>query len=321
MVEKMEQVIDKRTDVSASNRACIWMQAGVVKMKICPYHYNCGSCEYDQAMSMKMKRLMAERELAPASAREFEKTTDVLWPELLKLRSSGDRKCRHMLLKEVPFKLCPNAFRCWTCEYDQTVSDRIARTIPITEADLQIVEGFLFPSDPLFLFHPGHTWLRLENGGHMKVGIDDVAARLLGKVKSSTLPQIGDVLKQGQKACAVSSDGRTIPLQSPVDGVVTSINVKVHHDPGVLLRSPYSEGWLFTVNVADLRKMNKGLLSKDKAQNWMTREAQRLDEMLQDRNLGKLAADGGRVVGSILESVGSDAWAVMIKEFLEPRIN
>jgi glycine cleavage system H protein len=293
------------------------MQAGVVKMKICPYHYNCGSCEYDQAMSVKMKRLMAERELEPASAREFEKTTDLLWPELLKLRSSGDRKCRHMLLKEVPFKLCPNAFRCWTCEYDQMVSDRIARTIPIDERDLQMVEGFLFPADPLFFFHRGHTWIHLENGGHMKVGIDDMAARLIGSVKKPMLPKVGDVLQQGQKACAVTSDGRTINLQSPVDGVVTSINVKVLNNPGVLLTKPYSEGWLFTVDVPDLRKANKVLLSKEKAQSWMTQEAQRLDERLQDKNLGKLAADGGHIVESILDSVGSDAWNSILKEFLE----
>jgi len=321
MAQRMEQAVGKKTDILASNRACIWMQAGVVKMKICPYHYNCGSCEYDQAMSVKMKRLMAERELEPASAREFEKTTDVLWPELLKLRSSGDRRCRHMLLQEVPFKLCPNAFRCWTCEYDQTISDRIGGTIPIRESDLQMVEGFLFPADPLFLFHKGHTWLHLENGGHMKVGIDDMAARLIGSATKSTLPKVGDVLQWGQKACTVISDGRAINLQSPVDGVVTSVNMKVHNDPEVPLKSPYSDGWLFTVDVADLRKANKMLLSKDKAQSWMTQEAQRLDEMLQDRNLGKLAADGGHVVGSIRESVGSGVWAAIVKEFLESRIN
>ncbi len=321
MAEKMEQAIDKRTDIMASNRACIWMQAGVVKMKLCPYHYNCGSCEYDQAMSMKMKRLMAERELVPASAREFEKTSEVLWPELLKLRSSGDRKCRHMLLKEVPFKLCPNAFRCWTCEYDQMVSDRIARAIPIGRQDLEIVQGFLFPMDPSFLFHRGHTWLHLENGGHMKVGIDDMAARLLGGVKKSTLPRVGDVLREGQQACAVTSDGRTVRLQSPVDGVVTSVNVRVQSDPEILLRSPYSEGWLFTVDVADLRKANRVLLSKDKAQSWMAREAQKLDERLQDQNLGKLAADGGRAVGNILETIGSERWILIVKEFLESENN
>jgi hypothetical protein len=63
------------------------------------------------------------------------------------------------------------------------------------------------------------------------------------------------------------------------------------------------------------------LLSKDKAQSWMAREAQKLDERLQDQNLGKLAADGGRAVGNILETIGSERWILIVKEFLESENN
>ncbi|MBM4388557.1 MAG: hypothetical protein FJ088_12505, partial [Deltaproteobacteria bacterium] len=113
------------------------------------------------------------------------------------------------------------------------------------------------------------------------------------------------------------SDSKSVNMAAPADGVVTSVNVKVLDDPEILLKSPYSGGWLFTMETGDLRKANKSLLSKEKAQAWLAQESHRLRNRLEDRNLGRLAADGGHAVDDILSGVDGVLRATVIKEFLE----
>ena len=43
------------TKQPASQDRCIWMTAGVVSYKLCPYHYDCEHCDFDQAMQLQFK--------------------------------------------------------------------------------------------------------------------------------------------------------------------------------------------------------------------------------------------------------------------------
>ena len=40
---------------SSSQDRCIWMTAGVVSYKLCPYHYDCEHCDFDRAMQLQFK--------------------------------------------------------------------------------------------------------------------------------------------------------------------------------------------------------------------------------------------------------------------------
>ena len=45
----------KASDPTTQKR-CIWMTAGVVAFKLCPYDYNCEQCEFDKVMQHKSKK-------------------------------------------------------------------------------------------------------------------------------------------------------------------------------------------------------------------------------------------------------------------------
>ena len=56
----MNQMKDKATKKRASDDhttqdRCIWMTAGVVSYKLCPFRYECEHCEFDKVMQYQLK--------------------------------------------------------------------------------------------------------------------------------------------------------------------------------------------------------------------------------------------------------------------------
>ena len=60
-----------------------------------------------------------------------------------------------------------------------------------------MVAGFEVPEN--VRYHAGHTWALSESSELVRVGIDDFASKLIGKIESIALPQRGRWVRQGQK--------------------------------------------------------------------------------------------------------------------------
>ena len=52
-----------------------------------------------------------------------------------------------------------------------------------------MVGGFQVPEN--LRFHPGHTWALSESPSLVRVGVDDFASKLVGKIERLSLPQRG----------------------------------------------------------------------------------------------------------------------------------
>src|SRR5579864_7426183 len=97
-----------------------------------------------------------------------------------------------------------------------------------------LVGGFEVPAN--LRYHPGHTWALSESPSLVRVGMDDFASKLTGKVEHITLPQRGQWIRQGQKMCTVHRDGCAVDMVSPIEGTVSEINLAVVQDPKLALR-------------------------------------------------------------------------------------
>lgn len=102
------KVKDKK-EAKPSEKQCVWAKLGVVSYRICTNNFKCETCEFGQSM---MDREEGYEDSGFSEVRR----------KLLSLPAS-ERKCRYMLSNDVTYKLCPNLYRCGTCEYDQMVQD------------------------------------------------------------------------------------------------------------------------------------------------------------------------------------------------------
>jgi glycine cleavage system H lipoate-binding protein len=181
-----------------------------------------------------------------------------------------------------------------------------------TLAGLSAIEGLWWRRG--LYYAPGHTWVRWQGARALRVGLDDLAQRLLPSVSAVTLPAPGARLGEGQVASEIMCGEKRARIVSPVEGTVTAVNPEVAKDPSLIHRDPYRRGWLFTVDAADTRYTR--LPYGNEARNWFRDEAVRLAHFL-ERELGVAAADGGELLAPGPAFLRSEQWDALTSEFLK----
>ena len=181
-----------------------------------------------------------------------------------------------------------------------------ARVVPA------MVAGFQVPDN--VRYHPGHSWALSESPEMVRVGLDDFASKLVGKIESITLPQRGRWIRQGQKAWTIFRDGQSVDMVSPIEGVVSDINEAVIKNPDLARKDPYGEGWLVSVHAPDAKTSFRNLLGGALARWWTEESALRLQSKM-PMALGALAQDGGVAVDDLTAHLPDEDWAELMKEF------
>ena len=180
-----------------------------------------------------------------------------------------------------------------------------------------LVGGFAVPEN--LRYHPGHTWALSESPTLVRIGMDDFASKLTGKLENITLPQRGQWIRQGQKMCTIYRDGCTVDMVSPIEGTVSDINRAVVENPKLALSDPYGDGWLVTVSAPDAKTSFKNLLGGPLARWWMEESASRLQRRMPTATAmafaGALAQDGGVAVDNVSAEIPDQDWLPLAKEF------
>ncbi len=178
---------------------------------------------------------------------------------------------------------------------------------------LERIRGMSFKRD--LFYAPGHLWLADGGGGAARVGVDDLARRLLPDVRDVRLPSPGDALKKGEVAAEVTCGDKRIALLSPADGTVARVNSELQGKPE-LLADAYRRGWLFEMRPADGRwaMLPKGAA----AEKWFRSELDRLTRFAEDE-LGAAAADGGEFLLASPQAIPETKWDALLEQFLRAR--
>jgi glycine cleavage system H lipoate-binding protein len=176
-----------------------------------------------------------------------------------------------------------------------------------------LVGGFEVPEN--LRYHPGHTWALSESPSLVRVGMDDFASKLTGKLESITLPQRGQWIRQGQKLCTLYRDDAAVDMVSPIEGTVSDINQALAADPKLALRDPYGEGWLVTVQAPDAKTSFRNLLGGPLARWWTEESASRLQRRMPMAAAGAYAQDGGAAVDNLSTQIAAKEWLPLAKEF------
>jgi glycine cleavage system H protein len=174
------------------------------------------------------------------------------------------------------------------------------------------VSGFLTPRH--VSYHSGHSWLMRERKNVVRIGADEFAAALAGKLEKIELPKAGQWIRQGQKIVAFYRDGQKTEMVSPTEGEVLEANTEVLNNPAVLRQDPYGKGWMVTVHVPDEESTGRNLVPKGLVREWMREAVERLYAR-QPALAGAVAADGGRPTEDLLAAVPDAGWKEVTGEF------
>ena len=98
----------------------------------------------------------------------------------------------------------------------------------------------------------GHCWANINDEGAVKIGIDDFAKKLIGKIEAIEFPNPGMIVKKGQPLFTVKQGTRTVTFKSPVSGKVKEINKPLINDMESLDYTPYYRNWVCLLDADDL---------------------------------------------------------------------
>jgi glycine cleavage system H lipoate-binding protein len=194
--------------------------------------------------------------------------------------------------------------------------NKAVRTVPVegtvAASAGEIVTGFHTPEN--FAYHPGHSWLAQERKNVVRVGADEFAAALAGKLEKVELPKPGHWIRQGQKVLAFIRNGEKTEMVSPTEGEVVAVNQEVVRNPGLVRQDPYGRGWLLAVYVPDEETTARNLVPKGLVREWMRESVERLYAH-QPILAGAVAADGGVPAEDLLGEMPGANWKDLTGEF------
>jgi glycine cleavage system H lipoate-binding protein len=169
---------------------------------------------------------------------------------------------------------------------------------------INIVSGFKLPAG--LSYHSGHAWAAKESRNVVRIGLDDFAVRLLGKIDQLDLPARGRWLRQGEKGWTLARGGHRFEMLSPIEGEVVDVNPEV-------LKDPYGTGWLVAVNSPAADSNLKNLLRGRLAQRWMEESVATLHTHVSP-STGVHLQDGGHAISDLLSILPEERWERVVRE-------
>jgi glycine cleavage system H lipoate-binding protein len=199
------------------------------------------------------------------------------------------------------------------CETVSFPECAVYNEISHTAEGKESLRGFSIKSG--YYYHPKHVWAAptAENRREARVGIDDFAARVIGRIDRVSVPAAEMPVKENTVCFLLHSGRRTVRLAAPVDGIVKAVNPRVMENPSLLNEDPYAEGWIFSIRLKEDAVNN--LYHGNVARKWFESEVERLQRVFAS-DLGMTATDGGEALTDISARFNDAQWGKIISQFL-----
>lgn len=203
---------------------------------------------------------------------------------------------------------------------DYFVQLRQARIQPVAQVKPVALQSYILP-DGVFSA-PGHVWSILMPSGRMRMGIDPLVARMLGKIDQVTTPEKGNAIQAGQPLFKVVQGEKSITIPSPVSGIIEEVNPLVMENGEVVKRDVH-KAWTVAVKPQSVTESLKQMKLGEEARHWISTEMNRLRDFFALRSaqpeLALAMQDGGMPVEGIMQTMDQETWKQFEQEFLSTK--
>lgn len=138
------------------------------------------------------------------------------------------------------------------------------------------IRGYDFPDD--LCYDRGHSWVKIEDSGTARVGMNDFFQRSAGEIVSVDLPFEGDDVQRGETCGKIQSGKWVQKLTSPLTGTITRVNADLEEDSSLINRDPYGEGWIMLLEPTNLNEEIRELIRADSVEPWLEEEIERAEK-------------------------------------------
>jgi CheY-like chemotaxis protein len=166
----------------------------------------------------------------------------------------------------------------------------------------------------------GHTWASMNQEGAVKVGIDDFAKKLIGRIDDIEFPNLGMKIRKGQPLFSVKQGNRSMTFNSPLSGKVSQVNTLLNEDLESLDITPYEKNWVCVIDADNLDNEIKELAIGKSAVSFYQEEIEKfrvtLKEIFDREKKSEFEPAGSLHLGE-LEKISDSNWNRVSKEFFQ----
>jgi len=164
-----------------------------------------------------------------------------------------------------------------------------------------------------------HTWFSINQEGITKIGIDDFAKKLIGKIDAIELPNLGMNLIAGQPLFTVKQGNRSVTFNSPITGKVSQVNTLLKQNLPALDITPYERNWICALDTDkiddEIKDMSIGKSAVVLFQNDIEKCKILMKNLLKSEiKEGEYIEEGQIYIGQ-LENLSDATWQKVIAEF------
>lgn len=243
----------------------------------------------------------------------------------------GHMQCVWMLAGIIDYKLCDREYECEQCPFDQAIRGRVPSP-PVADAGDRgasstwggrvgrfAVSGFTVLGT--LFYTPAHVWVRVERGGHVRVGLDDFGQKLVGRVYAVSLPRPGTRVNPKSRSWGIAHLAGETSLKIPVSGMVREVNGTLAQQPSLVNRDPYGQGAAMVIEPKSLLETLKGTYYGPEVERWYQREIERLRRQLREfcepqPDLGPTLPDGGVHLENLSHLISAANLRRVVESFL-----
>lgn len=232
-------------------------------------------------------------------------------------------KCVWMTGGVLNYRLCDREYDCEHCPIDRALRD--SSDPHGADHALQPHLAALPASSPgglhysaLGFYHPAHLWVQVGAGGSVKVGLDDLARRLLGRVTEVRIPPIGASVERGDMIGFFEGEAGAVELPAPLSGMILARNEWLLAHPQVLRQGSLRHSWLARIRPIRLREGLARLLYGRRARLWWREEIARLrDRWTAAEGIAvPTLPDGGELLPEVLADLDPTLRRSLVEELL-----
>jgi glycine cleavage system H lipoate-binding protein/ABC-type phosphate transport system substrate-binding protein len=173
-------------------------------------------------------------------------------------------------------------------------------------------------------FDKTHTWAFMEKDGSVKIGIDDFLQHITGPLSRIGMKPAGVKIKKGDPLLTIIQKGKHLIIYSPVTGIITAYNKALITNSSALNESPYTDGWVYTVEPTNWLKEIQFLSMAEKYKEWLKSEFSRVKDFFASAVQSGtpeyehiVMQDGGALKDSILAELGPEVWEDFQTKFID----
>lgn len=206
--------------------------------------------------------------------------------------------------------------KCLIRRHDR-IQKQITPTVRVITAERPHEHEFVLPGG-VFISN-GHVWANVTVPGLVRVGVDDFARKMIGRIDAIQFPEKGRQVKQGEPLFYIKQGERKAAFKSPITGKIHLINSELAENLAWLEKQPYEKGWICSIKPDQLASEIEQLRLGDKAAAWYQQEIKRMRELLAPQNGNghpSTISEIAQLVEGQLEEMDERTWSKFAETFL-----